>query len=211
MPLFKWDLPHFVIYQGIDKQVFYPDTPAVSGSHFAFLGRAEDDEKGFLDFCRVMVTLPARLVQSVRIIGDGPHLEEGVRMLRQGGRSELLAWVGAASRGLAAHKLRQASILIHPSHEDTLGTSVLEGMASGLAVIASDVGGISEAVHQGRTGLLVPRHDFPSLVRACWRVSESRDLRERLGREAHQFIASRDNNSLFPIAAARLIADTIGK
>ena len=59
--------------------------------------------------------------------------------------------------------------------------SVLEAMAAGLPVVASDVGGISELVVDGETGLLVPPGDAPALTRALAWLLEDRARRRRLG------------------------------
>lgn len=55
--------------------------------------------------------------------------------------------------------LRSASFLVHPSHEEGFSNTILEAMAAGKAVVATKVGGVPEAVLDGKTGLLVPAGD----------------------------------------------------
>jgi glycosyltransferase involved in cell wall biosynthesis len=64
--------------------------------------------------------------------------------------------------------------------------AVLEAMAHGVCVVASDVGGIPELVTDGRSGLLVPPDDVDALADVMRRVLTDRDLRERLGAAARQ-------------------------
>ena len=59
--------------------------------------------------------------------------------------------------------------------------SLLEAMAAGLPVVASDVGGVAELVTEGETGALVPPHDPPTLATALECLVADRELRERLG------------------------------
>jgi glycosyltransferase involved in cell wall biosynthesis len=57
-------------------------------------------------------------------------------------------------------------VFMMPSLQEGLGTAALEAMAAAKPVIASNVGGLSEAVVDGRTGLLVPPGDAAALARA---------------------------------------------
>jgi glycosyltransferase involved in cell wall biosynthesis len=61
---------------------------------------------------------------------------------------------------------------------------VLEAMAAGKAVVASQVGGIPETVLNGETGILVPPGDADALATAISRLAEDQDLRERMNRAA---------------------------
>ena len=63
--------------------------------------------------------------------------------------------------------------------------SILEAMAAGLPVVASDVGGVSEAVVDGETGLLVPAGDADALAAAVGRLLADADERRRLGERGH--------------------------
>lgn len=68
---------------------------------------------------------------------------------------KLLGWV---PRKQVALLYGIADIVVIPSIYETFGYTALEAMASGAAVVASDVGGLAEIIQHGRTGLLVPVH-----------------------------------------------------
>jgi glycosyltransferase involved in cell wall biosynthesis len=61
---------------------------------------------------------------------------------------------------------------------------VLEAMAAGLPVVATDVGGMAEAVIDGVTGFLVPPDDADALARALGRLVGDPELRTRMGAAA---------------------------
>ena len=78
-------------------------------------------------------------------------------------------------------ELRLAQFAVHPSKTEGLPNAVLEQMAAGLPVIASDVGGIPMLVDEGSNGFLVPAGDPVELARAIGVVASDRDLRVRTG------------------------------
>jgi glycosyltransferase involved in cell wall biosynthesis len=123
------------------------------------------------------------------IVGDGP--EEG--------RLKSLA----ASLGLegAVYFLRSApqtqiflaamDVFILPSVKEGLGLALLEAFAAGKACVASDIGGISDIVKEGETGLLFPVGDARALSGLVLRLVEDAALRARLGASARA-LAGRD-------------------
>ena len=76
--------------------------------------------------------------------------------------------------------LRSLDVFCLPSHEEGLGTSVLDAMAAGVPVVGADGGGIPEMVEPGVSGLLAPAGKPEELARALSRVLEDPDLARRL-------------------------------
>ena len=91
----------------------------------------------------------------------------------------------------AAALLGRADVFVLPSRVEGLPLSILEAMAVGVPVIATDIGGTREAVHHERTGLLVPVGDARALADAIRRVLDEPEeamlrtsaARERVVRE----------------------------
>lgn len=82
--------------------------------------------------------------------------------------------------------LNAADFFVLPSDIEGLPLSILEAMAHGLAIVASDVGGIPEIIQQGINGLLVPPGDDAALAAAIRRVTIDPALRRRLGDAARE-------------------------
>ena len=80
--------------------------------------------------------------------------------------------------------LAAADVFAMPSLNEALPMALLEAMFSGTAIVASAVGGIPEAVRDGREGLLVPPGDVDALAASLTRLLESAELRRRLGEAA---------------------------
>jgi glycosyltransferase involved in cell wall biosynthesis len=67
----------------------------------------------------------------------------------------------------------------------------LEALAAGLPVIATDVGGMSEQIEDGKTGRLVPRGDVTALARAIIEIGNDAEARRTLGQAGHAHVAAR--------------------
>jgi glycosyltransferase involved in cell wall biosynthesis len=81
---------------------------------------------------------------------------------------------------LSLHKA--FDIFVMSSVTEGLGTSLLDAMACGKAVVATETGGIPEVVVDGETGFLVPPRDHTRMADAIVRLLADRNLREHMGR-----------------------------
>jgi glycosyltransferase involved in cell wall biosynthesis len=116
----------------------------------------------------------------VLIVGEGERrglLESEIRAL---GLEERVTLTGFRPDALAV--MRALDVLAMPSVMEGLNTTLLDAQALGLAVVASRVGGIPEAVVEGVGGVLVPPRDPEALAEALASLLEDRARREELGR-----------------------------
>jgi glycosyltransferase involved in cell wall biosynthesis len=88
----------------------------------------------------------------------------------------------------------QNDVVIVPSRDELTPLVILEAMAHGKVVVASDIGGIPEMITEGRTGFLFPMGDVSELARVIRRVARDGDLRRRVGAAAQQFV--RENRTI---------------
>ena len=80
--------------------------------------------------------------------------------------------------------LAVADILCLPSYREGFGTVVIEAAAMGVPTVGTNIYGLSDAVVQGETGLLVPPHDADQLANAFEALLDDRELRSRMGEAA---------------------------
>jgi glycosyltransferase involved in cell wall biosynthesis len=69
--------------------------------------------------------------------------------------------------------------------------AIIEAMAAGRAVVSTNVGGVSDVIEDGRTGLLVPPQNVEALAGALIRLAEDPDARDSLGVRARKDVARR--------------------
>ncbi|MDW8340896.1 MAG: glycosyltransferase family 4 protein [Geminicoccaceae bacterium] len=98
-------------------------------------------------------------------------------------RCRFTGWVGQDE---AFALLREADVLLLPSHAEGQAMALLEAMAHGLAVLATAVGAHAETVAQEETALLVPPGDVGALEAALVRLLDEPELRARLGAAARR-------------------------
>lgn len=89
-----------------------------------------------------------------------------------------------------ADLLGASDIFVLPSFSEGLPLSVLEGMAQGLPIVATTVGGIPEVVTQNQEGILVPPKDAQALADALAQVVQNSELRRTLGQAGKQRVTS---------------------
>lgn len=142
--------------------------------------------------------LAARLVVDARpdarllLIGDGPLRGEVERLVDSLGLGPHVMMLGPRSD--VAALLPAFDVFVLSSRWEGLPRAVLEAMAAGVPVVATEVGGVAEVAEHGVSGLLTPVGDPPALAAAVLRVLSDRLLSARLAAAAetrlHEFDAS---------------------
>ena len=82
--------------------------------------------------------------------------------------------------------LHLSDLAILCSHEEGFSNAILEGMAVGLPMVVTDVGGNAEAMQNGVTGIVVPAREPSALGAAILKLAKNAQLRKRMGREARK-------------------------
>ncbi len=147
----------------VPESVGEPDEPP----HALYVGRLSE-EKGVRELAEATEGLP------LVVVGDGPLRELFPEATGFIPHDELGAYYA------------RAAILVAPSRREGYGMAAREAMAHGRPVVATNVGGLPDAVEDSVTGLLVPSGDVAGLRAAIERLLSDRELRERLGVAARE-------------------------
>lgn len=183
-----------VIHCGADTERFAPRDSRAPGGRFAIVCVGSFIEvKGhayLIEACRMLEERGIRV--HCHLIGDGPGRKELARQIAESGLDEAVVMHGALPRPAVAELIAACDVIVQPSAPTARGAregipvSLMEGMASGLPVVASRLSGIPELVEDGRTGILVPPRDAGALAGALERLIEDPALRRELGRAGRQ-------------------------
>ena len=182
------------IYNGVDLQRFYPrdgSRPSLGPPGFissenlvvGTVGRMET-VKNQLTLVEAFVNLlerepKARERLRLVIVGDGPLRTEAEKLLRDA-NADRLAWL-PGERNDVPEVMRGLDLFVLPSLREGISNTILEAMASGLPVVATRVGGNSELVEEGKTGMLVPASDPVAMAEAIWKYATISEMSTRHG------------------------------
>lgn len=125
------------------------------------------------------------------LLGDGPDLQSLRYTAHDLGIEARVRFHGQASPRRVLETLRAGHVYVLSSLSEGIANAALEGMACGLAVVATDVGGMSEAMTDEVDGLLVPSRMPVRLAHAVGRLLDDRALAHRLGAAARRTIVER--------------------
>lgn len=115
----------------------------------------------------------------LEVAGAGPEEGSLFKLAQDLGLAHAVRFLGWVDD--LRYVLRTWDVFALPSYDEALPISILEAMAEGLPVVATNVGGIPELVENERTGFLVPPGDVDALRRALHRLIEHSELRAKLG------------------------------
>lgn len=146
-----------------------------------FVGRLED-RKGLSDLLRGYHRLRKRRVDArLIVVGAGPRLREYRRYVATR-RIRDVEFVGHVPLEAKLRYYASADIFCAPSTgQESFGIVLLEAMAAGLPIVASDIHGYKNVVQRGVQGLLVEPRNHRALAAALYRLANDEELRLRMG------------------------------
>jgi glycosyltransferase involved in cell wall biosynthesis len=184
-----------LLAEGIDAAEIIPNPVQISEPRSAlpaiptitFAGRLVR-EKGVDVLLRAFALVQTKLPETKLVVcGEGPEFPKILALI-----DELQLNSGVSMRGFVPPAqlrdlFRASSVVVVPSiWEEPFGQVTIEAMMSGVAVVASNAGGLAEVVLDGETGFLVPPGDISALANALLRILTDRPLAERLGRASRE-------------------------
>ncbi|MDD5680059.1 MAG: glycosyltransferase [Candidatus Omnitrophica bacterium] len=201
------------IYQNGDKEKIYRNYHGIDIDKFSAIEKQNEDNmlhilsigrlvetKGFEYLIEACAMLRNKGVPfECTIVGDGP-LEAKLRMLVHDERlNNHVKLAGAMTQEEIKQLYCRATVLIQPSvvakdgDRDGIPNVILEAMAMGIPIIATDLSGIPEAVMDNRSGILVPERDIYALSKAMETVWSDIKLRAVLSQNGRPIIREKFN------------------
>ena len=193
---FRQRVPITVIYNSVDLDRFHPD--ADRRDHTRRELKLKDGQlavgivgqltprKGQLElieaFAEIVPEMPNAIlfvVGSALFNRDHEYGQQLAQTAESVGVADSVRFLGL--RDDVPDLVRALDLLVVNSHEEPFGLTVLEGLASGTATIATAVGGTPEMINDGANGLLAEPRSRQALVTALLTMLRDRDLRSRLG------------------------------
>lgn len=180
---------------GADTDLFAGGNPAQAPPHFVAVARFVGKKGPHLTlqaFAKVVRRVPAARLS---MIGDGKLLESSKALAASLGLGDTVEFAGVRRPAEVAAVFRRARAFVQHSvtsaDGDAEGTpvAILEAGASGLPVVATRHGGITDVVLDGETGFLVDEGDVESMARSMVRLAEDAGLAASLGGRARQRVS----------------------
>lgn len=189
------------VYNGVDALRFAPPPtgqtrPGIAGCPFsdpAFwlvgtVGRMQQVKdqpmlaRAFVLALKLRPELRGRM--RLVMVGEGALRQQCQDILHAAGAAEL-AWL-PGERGDVADVMRGLDCFALPSLAEGISNTILEAMATGLPVIATDVGGNADLVNHGQTGEIVPSGEPESMAASLVRLATEPGLAQAMGRAGRE-------------------------
>jgi L-malate glycosyltransferase len=125
------------------------------------------------------------------MLGDGPLLEDVKREIEKTGMSERFSLPGWVTPDTVLEHFSKSDILFMPSLSEGLPVVGVQALATGLAIVASEIGGFLDLVDSGKNGYLIDVQDIPAFSRALREVISNPKVllqfREASLEKSHEF------------------------
>ncbi len=153
---------------------------------FGVVGRLTE-QKGIPDALHALAHTRKRLPQAVLVIAGAGYGDKPQALFEQAAHLKLnqhVYWLGARSDAIDI--IASLDVLVSSSLWEGLPTVILEAMAVGTPVVATDIPGTRELIQHERTGLLVPPRQHEALAQAMERLARDRTLAQQLAMAARE-------------------------
>ena len=168
------------------------DLGLAPGSYAIFLGRLKS-RKGVDVLLQALALLPATGKAQLVIVGDGEERTSLKALSERVGVADRVRFLGTVTGPAKSYLLQNARFGVVPSRQwESFGLVVLEGYASGLPMIATDLPGLADLIQPETTGLLVPPEDPEPLALTMQRLFEDDALVARMSHTARQVVQQYD-------------------
>lgn len=183
-----------LIYNGVKLKKFNPRQlePIEANSQKIKIGMAAQftSVKGWPDFLKTLALLikEGKNIQGV-LIGDGPEIDNIKKLSKQLGIDDRVEFKGHLET--VSSELYNLDIFFFPSYREGLSVAIIEALAMGLPIVASDVGGIKEQVLENENGFVCSVGEIASYKEKLSYLIDNGDLRRKFSKRSRQIAEER--------------------
>jgi hypothetical protein len=178
-----------VIPNGVDTLLFKPRNKnklrakyEIPNNKYVIISHSRLTPKNGLDILiKAVSRLPDKDQVLVLLVGGGEQEEELRNLVKKLRLGRFVKFLGYKERKITAELLSLADMFVRPSCQEGFGIAFLEAMASGLPVIGTKVGGITDIVKDRSNGMLVGSEDVTGLLETIKIVLNDAVLRTKMG------------------------------
>jgi len=149
------------------------------------------------DVIRIFEGVQQQLSAKLLMVGDGPELHQVKNLARELGISDKVFFLGKSKRIEQITSISDVFLL--PSETESFGLVALEAMASGVAVVSSNVGGLPEVNIDGLTGFLNEVGDIEGMIASVLTILKDKDVLARFKTNALEHSQKYELNKIVPV------------
>ena len=149
------------------------------------------------DVIRIFEGVQQQLSAKLLMVGDGPELHQVKNLARELGISDKVFFLGKSKRIEQITSISDVFLL--PSETESFGLVALEAMASGVAVVSSNVGGLPEVNKDGLTGFLNEVGDIEGMIASVLTILKDKDTLARFKTNALKHSQNFELNKIVPV------------
>lgn len=173
-----------VIPNGIDLNLFYPyktekDINVINIGMQSRIVPIKDHKTLIEAFALLIKKYPSKKL-ILKIAGDGESLKEVKELVIKHDLIKQISFLGMLPELMLPQFLNDLTIYVHASFGETMSTAIMQAMACGKPIIASDVPGINNMIKNNETGILIPVLNSLMLANAFSQLIEDNSLKEKL-------------------------------
>jgi L-malate glycosyltransferase len=188
-----------VIYNGTDILNFRPDEKAKNSEKFIITlgGTRVTSRKGIKYLIEAVRKLSSRYPQiCVTIIGEGSEKESLESLAEKMEISDKINFLGRIEYKKIASYYQEASVFVLPSLNEGMSNAMLEALASGLPILATDTGGTKELVKDGENGFIIKTKDSDDIADKIEILIKDKKLCQKMGEKSREKAESMSWNNV---------------
>lgn len=178
-----------IIFNGIDINNFYPEKSIQKSDKFIItLGGTRITARKGINY---LIEALGKLIPKypnifLRLVGEGNEKENLINLTKELKLDNFVEFVGLIPREKIAPYYQEAKLFVLPSLNEGMSNAMLEALATGLPLVATETGGTSELVEDGKNGLIVKMKDSKDLADKIEMIIKDEELRIGMGQMSRQ-------------------------